>query len=258
MKKLVFVEGVSGVGKSATAAQICRALEKTGHVAKCHLEGDISSPVDLFQTTYLTGAEYDNLILTYPGYADEISKSSIFGRDYTLVRYQCKEGKRFSSELYEYLRDHEFCCNPRNPAPIATFTAVFSDLWRRFADNEHNGYEYVILDGSLLHHQTNDLICNYNASDADILRHLTALLQTVAPLNPIVFYLSSPDVAERLKKARESRGQTAPAKEKIAFWENRKRVDLFALDRLPVESHIIDITNGNWGSAVETMLSHLV
>ena len=109
-----------------------------------------------------------------------------------------------------------------------------------------------------MHHQINDLIRNYNASDDDIINHLTALLGTVQSLNPIVFYLSSQKVGERLAKANESRGKTAPTKDNIEFWEKRKDIDLRVLSKLPVVSHIFDISHEDWDSALEKILSQVI
>lgn len=66
--------------------------------------------------------------------------------------------------------------------------------------------DYAIFDASLISHMTNDMVRNYNASEDEILNHLKELLQSVRQLNPIVFYLSSNDVDNRLVMARQSRG----------------------------------------------------
>ena len=113
----------------------------------------------------------------------------------------------------------------------------------------------LIVDGTLLHHQINDLLRYYNAFNGDIVNHFTNLIQIIQPLNPIVIYLRSGDVGKRLRYANESRGKLVPAKEEIAFWENRKQIDLFVLEKLSLKSHIIDIDNG-WDLALETMIKY--
>lgn len=138
--------------------------------------------------------------------------------------------------------------------PLEQYTEVFSDIWQRFAKSKQVTQDFVILDGSLLHHQINDLIRNYNASEDDIVRHLAALLLSVWSLNPIVFYLSSHDVGGQLAKAWESRGKSAPTEEAIIFWKNRKEMDLCVLGRLAVESYISDVTGNNWDTALDLIL----
>jgi len=70
-----------------------------------------------------------------------------------------------------------------------------------------------------------------------------------------VIYLRSGDVGKRLRYANESRGKLVPANEEIVFWENRKQIDLFVLEKLSVKSHIIDIDN-DWDLALETMIKY--
>lgn len=64
MKKLVFVEGVSGVGKSTTAVKLRDALIDHGFQAVCHLEGDADNPVDFFNCAYLTKTEFHSYYRT--------------------------------------------------------------------------------------------------------------------------------------------------------------------------------------------------
>lgn len=52
MKNLIFIEGVSGVGKSTTTTKLCKKLPESGYTAVCHLEGEIKSPVDLFWVAF--------------------------------------------------------------------------------------------------------------------------------------------------------------------------------------------------------------
>jgi thymidylate kinase len=58
MRKIVFVEGVSGVGKSTTVVKLCDALIDHGFRAAFHLEGDADNPVDLVNCAYLTRLIY--------------------------------------------------------------------------------------------------------------------------------------------------------------------------------------------------------
>ena len=66
MKKLVFIEGVSGVGKTITAVKLCDALLTRGYSTICHLEGDADNPVDFFNCSYLTKTEFLQLLHDYP------------------------------------------------------------------------------------------------------------------------------------------------------------------------------------------------
>lgn len=75
-------------------------------------------------------------------------------------------------------------------------------------------------------------------------------------LDRLFFYLSSNNVGWRLQQARKSRNQSIPTDKTIVFWENRKRIDLCAIDSLSIESHILNINDG-WREAIETMINIL-
>ena len=193
MNNLIFIEGVSGVGKTTIAASLHNKLRDMGNTFVCYLEGDCKNPLDPFNGTYPT------------------------------------------------------------EMPLSLFVETYTNCWRLFMKNQFQQEPKIIFDGTLLHHQINDLIRNYNAPDDVIVIYLTNLLQIVEPMKPIVFYLSSGDVGQRLLHARESRGQSILTKEQITFWENRKRIDLFVLERLSAKSRVLNVDYG-WDLALEMMI----
>ena len=254
MKKIVFIEGVSGVGKSTTVQILSEKLRNNGYSVKYHLEGDPDSPLDLCWAAYLTIPEYEELILKYPSYADEFTANTIYKSNYILLRYQVRQDILYSQEIRDELHKREFCYNPANKVPLTRFTEVFSDLWKYYADNIENDCDYEIFDASLVSHMTSDMVRNYNASDAELIYHLETLIKSINHLRPVIFYLSSDNVLERLINARISRGQIPLSEDKIQFWETRKEKDLSVLPNLSIESHIIDISNESWDCGILKML----
>jgi len=195
MNNIVFIEGVSGVGKTTATTQLHEELQSMDYKASCYLEGANNNPLDPFNGT----------------------------------------------------------CPPN--IPIIEFFETYLQCWQNFMKTEFAN-DFMIVDGTLLHHQINDLIREYSASDEVIANYLANLLHIILPLNPIIFYLSSSNVNQRLILARKSRNQSAPTRERIRFWENRKRVDLYILETLPIKSHLLDVSNG-WGSILRTMVEHI-
>lgn len=258
MGSIIFIEGISGVGKSTISTALCDSLNSLGFSASCYLEGDQNSPLDLFYISYLAKDAYKELLRSYPAWADELQKKSRVEPNYALVRYQDTKREYFSSELFGYLKGHEFCYNTKKLLPLSTYSEVFIDRWRRFAEDKRTNQATLVFDGSFLHHQVNDLIRNYDASEDQIAAHLNALLRTIESQNPVVFYLSTQDVGRRLTKARQSRGQTPPTYEQIVFWQKRKQLDLSVLERLPVKSRIIDISDDSWDSALKNIVLNIV
>jgi len=259
MKNIIFIEGVSGIGKSTTVNKLGDELRNFGYTVKCHNEGDPDNPLHLCWAAYLEIHEYENLLLAYPVFAEELSKNIIYRGEYILLRYQLRRTPLYSKELTDELYKREFCFNPANAVvPLSKFTEVFANLWKKYADSDDINIDYAIFDASLVSHMTNDLIRNYNASENELIEHLEILLRTINHLSPIVFYLSSENVRERLTKARHSRGQTPLDEEKIKFWEKRKQTDLSVLPKLSVKSKVIDITNDNWDSVVSDIIPHII
>lgn len=76
MRNIIFIEGVSGVGKLNTVSALSDKLRNLGYSVSYHIEGDPESPLDLCWVAYLTKAEYEKLLKLYPSSADEITKNN--------------------------------------------------------------------------------------------------------------------------------------------------------------------------------------
>lgn len=68
MKNIIFIEGVSGVGKSAVVYKLYKKLYALGYIVQYHIEGGADSPLDLCRTAYLALPEYQELLDLYPLY----------------------------------------------------------------------------------------------------------------------------------------------------------------------------------------------
>ena len=196
MKNIVFIEGVSGVGKTTTTQLLHDKLLDMGYNVGRYLEGDHDNPFDPFRGTY----------------------------------------------------------PPK--IPLIVFSEAHLQCWQNFKENLFKKNFVHILDGSLFHHQINDLVREYDASDEVIVNHIQKLLDIINNLDTIVFYLSSSDVGKYLTQARINRKKSIPTEEKISFWVNRKRIELGVLGRLSIESHILNV-DGGWGTIVEKMIEYI-
>ena len=254
MKNIIFIEGVSGVGKSTTVKLLSDNLRNNGYSTKYHLEGDPDSPLDLCWAAYMTIPDYEELALKYPCFADNFAENIIYKSDYILLRYQVQRDNLYPKEIRDELHKHEFCYNSTNKVPLSKFTEVFTDLWKRYEPE----CDYEIFDASLVSHMTNDIMRNYNASDDELISHLQTLINLIKRFNPVIFYLSSDNVRERLINARISRGQTPLDEDRINFWEKRKEKDLAILPNLSIESRIIDISNDSWERGISRIKRFLL
>ena len=252
MKKLVFVEGVSGVGKSTIAVKLRDALNSLGFSAVCHLEGRVDNPVDFFNCAYLTKIEFSQLLHDYPSDTYALINNSVQETKYVLVSYGDSNTTFFTSPLLDVLITHEGFYKPLKPIAIEQYTEVFTDCWRRLLCQDQGNIDLMIFDGSFLFHRVNDLIQNYNATDEMIAAHLVALLSAMSPYNPLLLYLTSKDVGERLIQAWKSRGQATATEARIVFEVERKKRQMQVLQLLPIQAHIFDISGG-WEKAIDEM-----
>jgi len=255
--QLIFVEGVSGVGKTTLARKLCDKLNEMGRSARCYLEFDFTNPIDFYCTAYFKQDEYAALLIEYSQFAEDIASNTLIAEDVRLVRYYNEDTPLFTKPLLKILEKHEFCWKPSLLIPISEYTRVYKSVWEQFAQNANAQHDYLIFDGSLFHHPISDMTRNYNASRAQVIHHVNTLIDTVNSFQPWVIYLSSENVAEQLRNARKCRKQSPPTKRQIQFWENRKQMDLVVMQQLSIPYDVFDISSGNWDEQLGAIMVHL-
>lgn len=258
MKKLVFIEGVSGVGKSTLTQKLRNKLRELGFSTDYYLEFDSTNPIDFYCVAYFKQDEYSDLLEKHIESAVSIKDNTILAENVRLIRYYKGDIAQFSASLLDLLRQREFCWHPINPVPMAEYTRVYRILWQKFAQNI-NGYpDYLLFDGSLFHHPVNDLMRNYNISAHQAAIHVNTLLDAVTSLQPYIIYLSTDNVAERLQKTYISRGESPCSEEKIKFWEARKQMDLAVMKQLSTPYKLYDISHENWEDIFPKILNDMI
>jgi hypothetical protein len=196
----------------------------------------------------------------YTEIAETIIKHTIIAHDVRLVRYYDGKIPLFHEPLLSELKDREFCFKPTKLIPFAEYCRVMKTVWRNFVQNVDGLPDYIIFDGSLLHHPINDMLRNYNAPLVDLSAHIEKLLDAAQSLNPMVFYYNPESVRDSLVNARTSRCEREATEEDIAFWENRNRVELAVLEELSlaklwIAPNILNISLGGWDEAFSMMLN---
>ena len=118
--------------------------------------------------------------------------------------------------------------------------------------------DYILFDGSLLHHPLNDLIRNYGATREQVAAHVAMLLGCLKHGRATVFYLSTGDVAGQLRLARRNRGQTPPNPKTIAFWERRKELDRYVLEHAVPDCLVLDPSRIGYEAALDRVIAALL
>lgn len=76
MKKLVFIEGVSGVGKSTLTQKARNKLREMGFSVDYYLEFDSTNPIDFYCVAYFKQNEYSDLLVKYKEFASAIMNNA--------------------------------------------------------------------------------------------------------------------------------------------------------------------------------------
>ncbi len=258
MTKLIFIEGISGVGKSTTARAVAEALRSRGAAVRLYLEGDGRNPLDFYAAAYLAADEFSALCERFPGDAATLRTNATAAGDAFLVRYRDGDAELFAEPLCAELAAHEFSYKPPRPIPLERFTDAYGHVRRGFARSlECDPTDYCVFDGSLLHHPLGDLIRNYDASPEQAVLHIKVLLNALSGVNFEVFYLFSSDPASRLHAARAARGQSPASRETLDFWLRRAELDAFVLRRCLPHAARLDISDG-WQAAFDQALKTIL
>jgi hypothetical protein len=258
MPNLIFIEGVSGAGKSTAAKALAEKLREMGFRASCFLEGATNNPIDFCFTAYFTHDAYDALLHQYEASAAAIKAHTVFADDMRLVRYyNDSKAPLFPEPLLDELQKHEFCWNPTERIPFIEYRRVMETVWHSFAQQADAFADYIIFDGALLYHPINDMLRNYNVPVEAMAAHIEKLLGEIKALHPMVFYLNPASVRDSLRHARKSRGERVASEAEIAYWEGRNHMYQTVLAMLSTKSNILQIPLGGWETAFQTMLQSI-
>ncbi len=257
MPEILFIEGVSGVGKSTMVRDLSEHLRRRGHTVRAYVEFDYTNPIDFYCTAHLSHAQFRDLRTAFPAEEAALQKNAVETDEAVLVRYSDEDTPLFGKALMARLREREFCYHPTHLVPPAQYTATYRAVWKKFVSRLDPSVDFYLFDGSLLHHPINDMMRNYHATDEQVAEHVSVLLNTLHDVPRRVFYLYSDHLAAQLTRAHTDRKQNAPSAEEIAFWQERYAKDRHVLQtRLP-HARSFNISDNGWDSARNAILSVL-
>ncbi len=176
--------------------------------------------------------EYAALCEGFPKEIELIESHTVSISNAKLVRYYDVTTPLFGEPLLSELRKYEFCYKPIRLVALPEYFSVYQEVWRSYADNIDESYDFIIFDGSLIHNQMNDMMSNYKIDGRKAALHIKQLLNAFGVRKKHVFYLESDNVAEQLIKADMERKHKKPSDDYIAFWKKRYENDKMILEEL--------------------------
>ena len=175
-----------------------------------------------------------------------------------LVRYFDEDTPLFAPVLLAELRKKEFCYHPAHLVSMDEYTEAYRYVWTDFAESIDDTFDFLLFDGSLLHHPINDMMRNYHITGEQAVPHVRTLLESLGGRKRRIFYLETADIAAQLARAHADRGQNPPSAEDIAFWETRHKNDRIVLEHIAEDIRIYDVSAGNWDSVREQIRTFLL
>ncbi|NQX58245.1 hypothetical protein [Paenibacillus qinlingensis] len=253
--KLILVEGLCGTGKSTLAERLHDYLVLQGIPSEFYAEGGKGHPTSLNWHAFFREEEYKELLMRYPDKSNEISSWAIQnGLNYLIPYRELNEINELDA-LYSELESRELCWTDSPIASMSEFTYSIQHHWSHFAEHACNLNEVYVLEAVFFQHQIHDLLGHYQAVDKDIKEHIQGIAEQITDLNPIVIYLTQPNVRDQQVWISAIRSKPNFASEKnISFMENRKRVELELLDMLPFPTYTIENGNLDWEEVFRKMV----
>lgn len=214
--KLIMVEGIPGSGKSTTAYRIKSYLDSIKIPSRLYLESDCSNPSDYAWVSVISFDEYAEFIKEYPEYKYILEQYSEIAGEDILIYYQKmkSESDTFLPDgMINFLSAHE----PYDgKVSINRFMELHLNRYRQFSENAITLKEINIFESCYLQNQVNELLGFHNLDNDIIIQHLCSLAQTLKDLNPVLIYLTQPDVFKTISRVADER--RSRDKDKYSDW----------------------------------------
>jgi len=250
-KQIIIFEGICGSGKTTTAKQLHEYLQENGINSRFYEEWETSHPINLAMHACITETEFNSLCEKYPLQSERLQQRAVYENNYVFVQYYYSEDPSyFDDELFEILKEKDFCFCAKPIVSPEVFTEILKKKWKKFSENYAvDNIETVIFDGSVFQHQIHDLQRLYNNIDKDnIINHINILHEQIARFNPIIIYFAQCDLNKNLKRISDERDNPG-FYERSEYYQNRKQIEYEAMSRLKLKSYVIDNSDCDYDKA---------
>lgn len=215
MKKIYFVDGVPGVGKTSLAQAVERLLLQENIKVKRFEEHNFENPIDVTRKAFLSQTEYNQFLEKCISISEgskyspediitEIESKTLFFGEYAIVSYL---QPYFANELI----NEELCglyykeiCN--GLVTEEKYMDIIYTLFLGFANDAQDDYTYIF-DGALLQNILLDVIGFYD-TNIEVLKELYfKLLTALSEFNITVLFLNNKNIETVLKETDFARSE---------------------------------------------------
>lgn len=263
MKKIYFIEGLPGSGKTTMARRLSKYLESTNEDVVIYNEGDLH-PVDLAWIAILKKEELDLLINRYPSLEKSIRENikqfeDKFHLAYTKVKIDIKT-KDFSDycSKYEIYRTED----------VNDFLEEHLSLWKVFLEENKDNDKTFVFECIFMQNHINELLLKYDMSMKDIIKYYKRFQEVLEDIEAKVIYIKQLDVDSTLSRITEERRtndkslykdwidlvtqyfeETKYGKVKgyvgyngaLKYFKDRQNIELEVLDKIKIDKKIVSL-----------------
>ncbi|PAT02253.1 hypothetical protein CI105_02610 [Candidatus Izimaplasma bacterium ZiA1] len=204
MSKLFIIEGLPGSGKSTFSKRLKHDLEKLGYRVVQHNEGDLH-PIDLSWISIVPKEKFQQLLIKYMPYQDEIIKKSREEKNSILTAYtQVKIDSHDIAFFQDFSKYEIYKFNDLN-----IFLNEHLKLYNRF-NNEYQEKTVYLFECVFLQNHINELILKYGLEFDNIKMYINTLYNELPLIKPQILYIKQKNVEDTIKRISLSRTSDNP------------------------------------------------
>ena len=263
MKKIIFIEGLPGSGKTTMAKKLSDYLHDTGEKSVFYREGDLH-PVDLAWIAILSKEELDHLVNRYPTLKDAILNNiKQFKDKYHLAYTQVKINQE-TKDFFDYCLKYEIY----QAEDYNHFLQKHLVLWEEFLKEKRQDDFIYVFECIFLQNHINELLLKYDMTLEAINEYFSRFQEILKSIDVQLIYIKQNDVDDTLKRITEERRTNDKTlyedwidhvieyfegsrygKSKgyigydgaLRYFKNRQDIELKVVDNLEFDTHVIPL-----------------
>ena len=213
MKKIYFIEGIPGSGKTTLSQVVERMLIQKNKVVKRYEEHSCENPLDVTRKAFLSQTEYTHFLrkciylsqgskYTSDDIVARIKTKTVLANDYAVISYlQPYFADQAIARELQQLYSKEIC---NGCISEKEYMDIVSSMFLRFSKNAKDGYVYVF-DGALFQNILLDMVGFYNCSISVLKHFYSKLFSALTAFEVVIIFLYSENIDALLNATNNDR-----------------------------------------------------